>query len=70
MIEKKAAAPTDTAPDDQHARPAEEAVTAARQARGYHAATGEGQEKFICDYDLFETFSEAVMLDHLTAIGK
>ncbi|MCA1668149.1 MAG: hypothetical protein LC793_12295 [Thermomicrobia bacterium] len=53
------------------AKAAEDAVTAERQARGYHTAFGDGQVKYVSEHgDGFQTFSEAAMLDHLHELGK
>ncbi len=52
------------------AKAAEDAVTAARTARGYHVGVAEGVQTFICDHDGFTCYQTEVMEDHLQAIGK
>jgi len=69
--ETKAADERKQAADERKAaKAAEDAVTAQRRDRGFHTGVAEGVQTFICDHDGFTCYSEAVMEDHLRAIGK
>jgi len=59
-----------TADERRESAAAEKAVAAARTARGYHTGVAEGVPTFICDHDGFVCYVEAVMEDHLRAIGR